>query len=230
MGRTIEDNIRVVSIKEAVLADNRAEADAMRDRLAKAGVFMLNVMGSPGAGKTTFLLDLLRRLPADLRVGVIEGDIASTVDARRMAAAGIDTVQLRTGGACHIDIPMVSDALDEIGLAHDLLVIENVGNLVCPAEFDTGAHLSVMLLSVPEGYDKVLKYPLMFTVSDALVVSKCDTLPVFDDFDMGVVRERARALNPRLEVFEASAKTGEGMGEVARWLAGKMDEAREKRA
>lgn len=224
-----ENDIRVVSIKEAVLADNKVEADAMRDYLNAEGAFMLNVMGSPGAGKTTFLLDVFKRLPKGLRVGVIEGDIASTADAQRMQNAGIDTVQLRTGGACHIDVPMVREALAAIGVNHDLLVIENVGNLVCPAEFDTGAHANVMLLSVPEGWDKVLKYPLMFTVCDALVISKCDTKVVFDDFDAQAVRDNARKLNPRLEVFEVSAKTGEGMDAWRAWLTNRMTIERKKK-
>lgn len=218
MPNTTEDNIRVVNIKEAVLADNSEEAGAMRDFLASKNTFLLNVMGSPGAGKTTLLLDTFARLPHEWQVGVIEGDIASTIDAQKMAQANIDTVQLRTGGACHIDIPMVREALAEIGTDADLLVIENVGNLVCPAEFDTGAHSSVMLLSVPEGYDKVFKYPLMFTVCDALIVSKCDTLPVFDDFDMQAVYAGALKLNPNLQIFEVSAKTGAGMDEWVAWL------------
>lgn len=229
MDRCIEDDIRVVKVKESVLADNKVEADAMRARLSEAGMFMVNIMGSPGAGKTTLLIDTLRRFPRELSVGVIEGDIASTVDARKMALENIDTVQLRTGGACHIDIPMVEQALEEIGNDHDVMVIENVGNLVCPAEFDTGAHKNVMLLSVPEGYDKVYKYPLMFTVSDALVVTKADTLPVFDDYDLKAVEFEARKLNPALEVFVVSAKTGEGMDEWVQWLLHSIREVLSRR-
>lgn len=222
MENFIENDVRVVSIREAVLADNKAEADAMRAYLSGNGVFMFNVMGSPGAGKTTFLLDTFRRLPENVSVGVIEGDIASTIDAEKMAAASIDSIQLRTGGACHIDIPMVEESLAAIGLNHDLLVIENVGNLVCPAEFDTGAHVSVMLLSVPEGYDKVYKYPLMFTVCEALVISKCDVMSAFEDFNLGAAIEGARKLNPSLKVFPVSAKTGEGMGAWVEWLMQRM--------
>ena len=222
MASILEDEIRVVAMKEAVLADNQREADALRAYLAGQGVYMLNVMGSPGSGKTTLLLELLGKLPDDMSMGVIEGDIASTVDARKIAAADVDTVQLRTGGACHIDTEMISPAIEEIGTNHDLLVIENVGNLVCPAEFDTGSHANLMLLSVPEGGDKVLKYPLMFTISDALVVTKCDLLPMFDDFDMAALREHATLLNPDLEVFEVSSKTGEGVDDVASWLLVKM--------
>ncbi|MEG0620972.1 MAG: hydrogenase nickel incorporation protein HypB [Raoultibacter sp.] len=224
MAEVQEGAIRVVAMKEAVLADNRKEADGLRARLRAENTFMLNIMGSPGAGKTTFLLDTFTRLPQEVSVGVIEGDIASTCDTEKMLAAGIDSVQLRTGGCCHIDVPMVEEALACIGTKADLLVIENVGNLVCPAEFDTGAHVSTMLLSVPEGYDKVFKYPLMFQVCEALVVSKWDAVELFDDFDFEALCQGARQLNPAIKIFKVSAKTGEGMEQWAAWLSGKMEE------
>lgn len=214
----LENEIRVVSIKEEVLADNKNAADAMRDSLSEKGTLMANVMGSPGAGKTELILGLLDRLPSNVSRGVIEGDIASTVDSQKMMEKGVDVVQLRTGGACHIDIPMVEQALDGFDGEHDFVVIENVGNLVCPAEFDTGAHFSMMLLSVPEGWDKVLKYPLMFTVSDALVITKCDLLPFFEDFNLCSLREQAKALNPSIEIFEVSSKNGDGLNELTEWV------------
>ena len=220
-----ENGVRIVSIKEAVLADNKNEADAFRADMTASETFLLDVMGSPGSGKTTMLLKTIEMLSDSYRFGVIEGDIASTIDAEKMKRAGIDSIQLRTCGACHIDVPMMKEALSAIGTDYDVLVVENVGNLVCPAEFDTGAHKRVMLLSVPEGYDKVFKYPLMFSICDALVVSKCDTLPVFDDFDMAAVHDGAQKLNPDLRIFELSAKTGAGINEWITWLTEQISEA-----
>jgi len=179
---------------------------------------MLNLMASPGAGKTSLILETIRRLQDEFRIAVIEGDIDSVVDAEKVAALGIPAVQLRTGGACHLDAPMIRMALDGMDLSVlDLLVIENVGNLVCPAEFDTGATKRAMILSVPEGDDKPLKYPLMFTVCDALVVNKIDYLPD-PGFDMAVMKERAFRLNPDIRIFEVSCRTGEGLDVWVRWL------------
>lgn len=212
--------IKTIDIKQAVLSDNAGLADKLRADLTASKTFMLDVMASPGAGKTTLLLATLARLSAQgIRAGVIEGDCESTVDSQKMAAAGVKAVQLRTGGACHLDAAMVEAALSELDLAdYDLVAIENVGNLVCPAEFDPGAHLRVMLLSVPEGHDKTFKYPLMFTVADCLVVTKTDYLDG-SDFDMAELYTQARRLNPSLTIFEVSARTGAGMDAWTDWVA-----------
>ena len=212
--------IRTIDIKEAVLSENAGLADRLRRRLMESGTFLLDVMSSPGAGKTTLLLETIHRLrERGITTAVIEGDIESTVDAEKMAAAGVKAVQLRTGGACHLDAAMIEAALHELAPAdYDMVAIENVGNLVCPAEFDTGAHRRTMLLSVPEGHDKAFKYPLMFTVVDCLVVSKTDYLPE-SDFDLAALRAEARRLNPTLTVFEVSARTGDGMQDWCDWVA-----------
>jgi hydrogenase nickel incorporation protein HypB len=211
--------IRTIDIREAVLSENAGLADRLRRRLAESGTLLLDVMGSPGSGKTTLLLQTIRRLRERcVRTAVIEGDIESTVDAEKMDAAGVKAVQLRTGGACHLDAAMVEAGLGELDLdGYDLVVIENVGNLVCPAEFDTGAHRRVMLLSVPEGHDKAAKYPLMFRVADCLLVTKTDYLPG-SDFDLAALREQARRLNPSLTVFEVSARTGDGVDDWCDWI------------
>jgi hydrogenase nickel incorporation protein HypB len=217
--------IRLIDIKKTILSDNQDLADQIRSRLRASKVSMLNLMSSPGAGKTSLILETVRRLKDQLRIGVIEGDIESVVDSEKMIAAGIPAVQLRTGGECHLDAPMVEEALKAIDLSTlDMIIVENVGNLVCPAEFDTGASLKVMILSVPEGDDKVLKYPLMFSVCDALVVNKMDYLSM-SDFDMTVLRERAMKLNPRIRMFETSCKSGEGLDDWCRWLAGEVSAA-----
>lgn len=213
------DDVRLIEVKQEIHADNRVVADALRARLADTKTFLLNLMSSPGAGKTTTLLRTIDELRGRLRFGVLEADIDSTVDAERVAAHGIPTIQLRTGGFCHLDASMVTKGLDELGLDDlDAVIIENVGNLVCPAEFDTGAIRNVMILSVPEGDDKPLKYPLMFGVSDVLLVNKIDFLTL-SDFDLEAVRKRALRLNPRMEIFEISARTGQGVQEWAAWLA-----------
>jgi hydrogenase nickel incorporation protein HypB len=212
--------IRTIDIREAVFAENAGLADSLRERLAASGTTMLDVMGSPGSGKTSLLLGTISRLrDRGTRTAVVEGDIESTEDAEKMQAAGIASVQLRTGGACHLDAAMVDAALDE--LDHDgvdLIAVENIGNLVCPAEFDIGAHRRVVLLSVPEGHDKAFKYPLIFTIADALVITKTDFLAL-TDFDVDICRREARRLNPTLAIFEVSARTGEGMAEWCDWLA-----------
>ena len=218
---------RMLEIKRDVLAQNTCEADAFREARRLDGTFMLDVMASPGAGKTTLLLEIIRELreQADSeqlpepRMGVIEADLESDVDARKIKEVGVASVELNTKGVCHVVLGMVKRAFEAFGgESFDYLFLENIGNLVCPAEFDTGCHTRVMLLSVPEGYDKVYKYPPLFAVVDALIVTKCDYLPLNPDFDREALREAARALNPRLELFETSSRTGEGIAELAAWL------------
>lgn len=220
--------MKSIEVKQRVLAANDAAADSFRSARAKEGVFFIDVMASPGAGKTTLLIALveqLRQADPSVAVGVIEADLESDVDAQKIKAAGIPSVELNTRGICHVEMGMVDQAYAAFGpLAEetpfDYLFIENIGNLVCPAEFDTGAHLRIMLLSVPEGYDKVYKYPPMFSVVDALIVTKSDYLPTNPDFDMETLHEQARVLNPQLDVFVVSARTGEGMDEFVDWLKG----------
>lgn len=212
------DEVRLIEVKEDIRADNEKKANDMRARLKAEKTLLMNVMSSPGAGKTTLLLKTIEMISDDVKVGVMEADIDSKVDAEKIAARGIPAVQLRTGGFCHLDASMVAsglEAMDVRGL--DLIVIENVGNLVCPAEFDTGAALNVMLLSIPEGDDKPLKYPLMFTVSDVMIITKMDYRTV-SDFDLDAARERALKLNPKIKIFEVSAKTGEGVADWTEWL------------
>lgn len=203
--------IRLIDIKKDILAENRMEADEIRQNLRENGVFMLNVMSSPGSGKTSLILKTIAALGNDLRIGVIEGDIESVVDAEKIARTGTPAIQLRTGGACHLDAPMIGAALNELNLAElDLVIIENVGNLVCPAEFDTGSTLSAVILSVPEGDDKPLKYPLIFTVCQVLIINKTDYLEG-SDFDMAALKDRVYRLNPEIRIVEVSCKTGSGM-------------------
>lgn len=212
------NEIRLIEVKQDIHADNEALANELRQRLRKEQTFLLNLMSSPGAGKTTTILSTIAALGDDLRVGVIEADIDSMVDAERVAAQGISTIQLRTGGFCHLDASMVKRGLEGLDLDNlDAVIIENVGNLVCPAEFDTGAIKNAMILSVPEGDDKPLKYPLMFSVCDVLLVNKIDYLE-FADFDLAALRQRALRLNPRLQIFEISAKTGAGIEAWTDWF------------
>jgi hydrogenase nickel incorporation protein HypB len=179
---------------------------------------MLNVMASPGAGKTSVIIQTIRRLKENFRMAVIEGDVESVVDSEKIQAEGVPAVQIRTGGACHLDAPMVTAALDNLSLDElDLVFVENIGNLICPAEFDIGSDLQAMILSVPEGDDKILKYPLMFSVCDVLLVNKIDYLDG-SDFNLELLRRRAHELNPRIRVFEVSCKTGVGFSEWCRWL------------
>ena len=215
-------NINVIEVKEEILADNDKRAADIRERLHKQGVFMLNIMASPGSGKTSLIVQTLRCLKGHSRAAVIEGDIDSSVDAEKIAQEEIPAIQLRTGGACHLDAFMIEKALNELDIDKlDLVIIENIGNLVCPAEFDTGATKNAMILSVPEGDDKPLKYPLMFTVCDALVVNKIDYLDL-SDFNMQVFRERVRKLNPKIRIFEVSCKTGQGISDWVGWLKEQM--------
>lgn len=212
------DTYKIIEVKESVFADNDRVAARLRQELKQSGTFLLNLMSSPGSGKTTTLLRTIEALKDELRMGVMEADIDSDVDARRIAEAGVKSIQLHTGGMCHLDAGMTEQGLREIGTdGLDLVVLENVGNLVCPAEFDTGAVKNAMILSVPEGHDKPLKYPLIFTVCDALLINKTDVLPYFD-FDMDKVVEYAHRRNPKLEIFPVSAKTGEGMDAWCDWL------------
>ena len=212
------DPIKYINVKEDILSDNRDYAEEVRELLREKGVFMLNLMSSPGAGKTSLVLQTLRSLKDDYRIAVIEGDIESQVDAEKIAGEGVQTVQLRTGGPCHLDAPMIKTALDDLELDDlDMVIIENVGNLVCPAEFDTGAAAKAMILSVPEGDDKVLKYPLMFSVTEALVINKIDYLQVAE-FDMEKFVEHVRKLNAEVDIFKVSCKTGEGLENWAEWL------------
>lgn len=219
--------VRVIEVKESAFAANDRRADDLRRDLRERGTFLLNVMSSPGSGKTTLLTRTAERLRDRLSMGVMEADIDSDVDAVTMAAAGVTAVQLHTGGMCHLDATMTSQGLAELEAAAaeqgtaplDLAILENVGNLVCPAEFDTGASASAALVSVPEGDDKPLKYPLMFEVVDVVVVNKTDTCGLFD-FDIDRFRENVRLRNPEADVICLSAKTGEGVDAWVAWLEG----------
>ncbi len=212
------DSLRIIEVKESIFADNNAEAARIRDLLKSEHTFLMNLMSSPGSGKTTTLMRTIGALKDKLRIGVMEADIDSAVDAETISSTGVKTIQLHTGGMCHLDAGMTEQGLKELGTKElDLVFLENVGNLVCPAEFDTGAVKNVMILSVPEGHDKPLKYPLIFTVCDALIINKIDVLPYFD-FDMDKLREYALMRNPKLEIFPVSAKTGEGMQAWTDWL------------
>ena len=212
------DKIRIIEVKESVFSDNNKDADKLRNELKMEKTFLLNLMSSPGSGKTTFLKGIASRLKDKINMGVMEADIDSDVDAAAMAECDIKTIQLHTGGMCHLDASMTRQGLEEFGTKGlDLVVLENVGNLVCPAEFDTGSVKNAVILSVPEGHDKPLKYPLMFQVAHALIINKIDVLSYFD-FDIEKVKEYALMRNPNLKIFLISAKTGEGMDEVASWL------------
>lgn len=215
----MDKKVRVIEVKESVFASNDAEALRVRAKLKDQKTFLINLMSSPGAGKTTLLRRLIADMSDSVRIGVMEADIDSTVDAEAIADAGADAIQIHTGGMCHLDAGMTEAGLDEIGSEnYDLVVLENVGNLVCPAEFDTGACMNISILSVPEGHDKPLKYPLMYEVCQALIINKTDVLPYFN-FDMEKVREYALMRNPELRIFEVSALTGEGFTELEEYLA-----------
>ncbi len=216
--------VRVIQVNESVFAENDRSAELIRRRLTEQGTLFLNFMSSPGSGKTTTLVALINRLKGSLNIGEMDVDIESSLDAQRVAdRTGIRSLQIHNGGLCHIDADMTARALleyDTKGL--DLLILENIGNLVCPAEFDTGAHKNVTILSVPEGDDKPLKYPLMFTTSDVLIITKTDVMPYFD-FDLARCKERAKKLNPRIEIFAVSSKTGDGMDAWEAWLSNAID-------
>lgn len=212
------DNVKILEVKQSIFASNDEQAAQLRQSLKEKKIFLLNLMSAPGSGKTTTLRSTIAALKDELRIGVMEADIDSDVDAKAIAAAGAKAIQLHTGGMCHLDAGMTEQGLRELGAADlDLAILENVGNLVCPAEFDTGAVKNVAILSVPEGHDKPLKYPLMFEVCQALIINKIDVLPYFD-FNMDKVREFAHKRNPDIEIFPISAKTGEGVDAWCNWL------------
>lgn len=212
------NDYKVIEIKRSVFENNDREADKVRQQLKADRTFLLNLMSSPGSGKTTTLKQTIAVLKDEYRIGVMEADIDSDVDAKTIAETGAKSIQLHTGGMCHLDAGMTKQGLDSFGANEfDFVVLENVGNLVCPAEFDTGASKNAMILSVPEGDDKPLKYPLMFTVSDCVLINKIDTKSVFD-FDDEAVVERIKKLNPNCEIFFISAKTGEGIAAWTNWL------------
>lgn len=216
-------DVRILEVKESVFANNDRKADELRDDLKRRGTFLLNLMSSPGSGKTTTLERTIEALRDELSIAVMEADIDSDVDARTIADTGARAIQLHTGGMCHLDAYMTEQGLDGLlaegdGAPVDLAILENVGNLVCPAEFDTGAAANAMILSVPEGDDKPLKYPLMFSICDVVLINKIDALPVFDTFSMERVRENILMRNPEATIIPISAKTGEGIDEWATWL------------
>lgn len=209
---------RVLEIKQSVFEDNNKQAGLLRQKLKEEKIFLLNLMSSPGAGKTTTLTRTIELLKDKLRIGVMEADIDSDVDAAAIAKTGAKVIQLHTGGMCHLDADMTKQGLEGLGTEEvDLAILENVGNLVCPAEFDTGSVKNAMILSVPEGDDKPLKYPLMFSICDVLLINKIDVMPYFD-FDLQVCIERAKKLNPDIQVIPVCAKTGEGIKDFADWL------------
>lgn len=212
------EKVRILEVKQSVFANNDAQAEKLREELKQKGIYLLNLMSSPGSGKTTTLTRLIELLKEDLKIGVMEADIGSDVDAVTIAATGAKAIQLHTGGMCHLDAAMTRQGLDGLDAGEaDLVVLENVGNLVCPAEFDTGAVKNMAILSVPEGHDKPLKYPLMFQVCDAVLINKIDVAPYFD-FDFEKCTEYIRMRNPKAVIFPISAKTGEGIEAVADWL------------
>ena len=217
--------MKLIKLNVTVTASNDRDADELRAKMKEKGTLLINLMSSAGSGKTTLLSRLIRDLP-ELRIGVMEADIESEVDAERIEALGAKAVQVHTSGMCHMDAGMTAAAVEAIGAEDmDLLFLENVGNLICPAEYDTGAGKKLMILSVPEGDDKPLKYPLMFSESDALAITKIDALPYFD-FDMEKCMERVKKLNPAIEIFPVSAKTGEGMAALENWLKSALNQWR----
>ena len=218
------DQVKVIEIKKSVFEDNDRAADTLRRELKKSGVYLLNLMSSPGSGKTTTLIQTINRLKDQIRIAVMEADIDSDVDAVKIKeATGVPSIQLHTGGMCHLDAEMTRQGLDNVPMdGTDLVVLENVGNLVCPAEFDTGAVRNAMILSVPEGHDKPLKYPLMFSVCDVVVINKIDVMPYFD-FDLQKCQEYIHMRNPKAVIFPVCAKTGEGIDAFAQWLLAEVE-------
>ena len=212
------DTYKVLEIKKSVFEDNDRQADLLREELKKDKTFLLNLMSSPGSGKTTTVLRTIEALKDEMSIGVLEADIDSDVDANTVAQTGTKVIQLHTGGMCHLDADMTKQGLLGLGTEGiDFVILENVGNLVCPAEFDTGASKNAMILSVPEGDDKPLKYPLMFSIVDVLLINKIDAMDYFD-FDLEAVKARVKKLNPNIKVIPISAKTGEGIAEWADWI------------
>ena len=219
----MSDSVRIIDIKSNVLEDNDAEADRLRSELKDRGIFLLNLMSSPGSGKTTTLGRTVTKLKDKYSIGVMEADIDSDVDAKTIANLGVHAIQLHTGGMCHLDASMTKQGVDELTEKKvELAILENVGNLVCPAEFDTGACKNVMILSVPEGDDKPLKYPLMFSICDVVLINKTDVMPYFD-FDMDAAKENIKKRNPDAKVIPICAKTGEGIDEWCEWLSSQVD-------
>lgn len=212
------DEVKILEIKESVFADNDRQAEGLRRELKEKGIFLLNLMSSPGSGKTTTLTRTIEALKDELKIGVMEADIDSDVDAQAIAATGVKAIQLHTGGMCHLDADMTRQGLDGLETGDvELAILENVGNLVCPAEFDTGAVKNAMILSVPEGHDKPLKYPLMFSICDVVLINKIDVMPYFD-FDLEKCKEYIHMRNPNAEILPICAKTGEGIDAWANWL------------
>lgn len=221
-------NYKVLEVKESVFKNNNERADLLRAELKEQGIFLLNLMSSPGAGKTTTLCQTIDLLKNEISIGVMEADIDSDVDAATIAKTGAKVIQLHTGGMCHLDAEMTRQGLDALETAGiELAILENVGNLVCPAEFDTGSTKNAMILSVPEGDDKPLKYPLMFSICDVLLINKIDVLPYFN-FDMEACCERAKKLNPNIKIIPISAIKGEGIAEWAQWLKEQVKAAKTK--
>lgn len=217
------EKVRVLEIKQSVFANNDQQADELRKELKEKKVFLLNLMSSPGSGKTTTLRKTISLLKDDLKIGVMEADIDSDVDAEAIAQTGAKAIQLHTGGMCHLDAAMTKQGVDGLGVGDvELAILENVGNLVCPAEFDTGAVKNAMILSVPEGHDKPLKYPLMFSICDVVLINKIDVLPYFD-FDMDKCKEYVLMRNPKAKIIPICAKTGEGMDEWTNWLKSEVE-------
>lgn len=216
------NEFKVLEIKESVFADNNRQAEELRSGLRQSGTFLLNLMSSPGSGKTSTIVRTIKLLQNDLKIGVIEADVDSDVDARTVQQTGARVIQVHTGGMCHMDASMTQQGLEGLETAGlDLVILENIGNLLCPAEFDTGAVKNAMILSVPEGDDKPLKYPLMFSIVDVVLVNKIDTLAVFD-FNLEAFKERVLNLNPKALILPISAKTGAGLAEWAQWLRGQV--------
>ena len=218
------DEIRIIEVKQGVFEENNKDADLLREKLKNEHTFLLNLMSSPGSGKTSTLLALAKVFADKIKWAVMEADIDSAVDAETMLKAGIPTIQIHTGGMCHLDAQMKAQGIEELGIKDtDLVVLENVGNLVCPAEFDTGACKNMTILSVPEGHDKPLKYPLMYETCDLLVINKIDVIEYFD-FDKEKVVEYAKMRNPKIEIIFVSAKTGEGIEKLAEWILKNVNE------
>ncbi len=222
------DKFKVLEIKQSVFEDNDRQANILREELKKEKTFLLNLMSSPGSGKTTTVLRTIESLKNEMKIGVLEADIDSDVDAHTVSKTGAKVIQLHTGGMCHLDADMTKQGLEGLGTEGiDFVILENVGNLVCPAEFDTGASKNAMILSVPEGDDKPLKYPLMFSIVDVLLINKMDTIGVFD-FDIEAVKERVKKLNPNIKVIPISAKKGEGLEEWVEWIRTEVKNWNEK--
>lgn len=221
------ENVKIIEIKQSVYESNDKEAEKLRNELKERGIFLLNIMSSPGSGKTTTLTQVITKMKDKYRIGVMEADIDSDVDARTIATLGVESIQLHTGGMCHLDADMTRQGLQELtDKSIEFAILENVGNLVCPAEFDTGSSMNAMILSVPEGDDKPLKYPLMFSICDLIIINKIDVMPYFN-FDMDKCIENVRMRNKNAKIIPISAKTGEGIDELTRYLSEKIDNWRE---